>query len=145
SDLTAALETVSQSPEERPSAVIVLSDGRLDRPAPGGPREAVTAAMGSLKVPIHVVALAKDPPADASIRAVKAAGAAVAHQALSLRVDVGCAGGLVCGEVPITARELRDEGEPRMLAQGTAKVVDGAASIDLPITLDRSGVRIVEV
>src|SRR5262249_55132997 len=33
SDLAAALESVAKSADERPSAIVVLSDGRLDRPS----------------------------------------------------------------------------------------------------------------
>jgi uncharacterized membrane protein len=145
SDLTTALEAVAKSPDERPSAIVVLSDGRLDRPAEAGAKEATVAALASLRVPVHTLALAKDAPADASIRAVKAAGAAVAHQPLSLRIELGCDGGLVCDELPVTVRELRAEGEPTRLAQGTAKVVDGKATLELSVTLDRAGPRVLEV
>lgn len=145
SDLTTALEAVAKSPDERPSAIFVFSDGRLDRPASDGAKEATLAALGTLRVPVHTLALAKDAPADASIRAVRVAGAAVAHQALSLRIELGCGGGLACDELPVTVRELRAEGEPARLAQGTAKIVDGEATLELSVTLDRAGPRILEV
>ena len=59
---------------------------------------------------------------------MSAAGAAVAHVPLPLRVEVGCAGGLACDELTVTARELRDEGRPRVLAVGIAHVKDGKAA-----------------
>jgi uncharacterized membrane protein len=64
---------------------------------------------------------------------------------LPLTVDVGCAGGLACDEITVTARELRDDGPPTVLASGVAHVKDGKASLDLTITLERAGARIVEV
>jgi uncharacterized membrane protein len=146
SDLGSALEVVARTAGERPSAIVVLSDGRLDRPSATGAGEAVQAALGSLEIPVHTVALATTPPADASIRQVMAAGAAVAHQPFSLRVEVGCDGGLVCGDIPVTASELRDQGPPAVLAKGTAHVGGtGTATIELSMTVERAGARILEV
>jgi uncharacterized membrane protein len=145
SDLAAALEALAHAPDERPAAIVVLSDGRLDRPGVEGAGEAARAALGKLGVPIHAVALASDPPVDASIRAVRAAGTAVAHQPLSLRIDVGCAGGLNCDEIPVVARELREQGAPASLAAGKAHVRQGSATVELSFTLDRAGTRILEV
>jgi uncharacterized membrane protein len=96
-------------------------------------------------VPIDTIATTRDAPADASVRQVSAAGAAVAHVPLPLRVEVGCAGGLVCDEMNVTARELRDDGPPSLLASGVAHIKDGKAALDLTITLDRAGARIVEI
>src|SRR5262249_10182638 len=79
------------------------------------------------------------------VRGVSAAGAAVAHVPLPLRVEVGCAGGLVCDALEVTARELRDDGPPAFLASGVAHVKDGKAALDLTVVLDRAGARIVEV
>jgi uncharacterized membrane protein len=145
SDLGAALEALARSSDERPQAIVVLSDGRLDRPPELGAGDAVKAALGALDVPVHTLALADEAPKDASIRAVKAAGAAVAHQPFSLRVEVGCDGGLDCGDVPVLARELREQGPPVLLASGTAHVVNGKATIELSMTIDRAGARILEV
>ena len=145
SDLGAALEALARSSDERPQAIVVLSDGRLDRPPELGAGDAAKAALGALDVPVHTLALADEAPKDASIRAVKAAGAAVAHQPFSLRVEVGCDGGLDCGDVPVLARELREQGPPVLLASGTAHVVNGKATIELSMTIDRAGARILEV
>ncbi|HVY48101.1 MAG TPA: glutamine amidotransferase, partial [Minicystis sp.] len=144
SDLDAALEAVARAADERPQAIIVLSDGRLDRPGEAGTAEATKAALGTLDVPVHTLALADAAPADASVRAVHAAGAAVAHQPFSLRVDVGCEK-LDCGDVPVVVRELREQGAPATLANGTAHVVGGKATIELSITIERAGARILEV
>lgn len=145
SDLGAALEALAQASDERPRALVVVTDGRLDRPGAEVAGAGARAAMGALDVPVHTVAVASEAPRDASVRAVRIAGAAVAHQPLALRVEVGCTGGLSCDEVPVTVRELHDAGEPRSLAQGTARVENGTGTIELSITLDRAGTRILEV
>jgi uncharacterized membrane protein len=145
SDLAAAIRALASSPEEPPRAVVVVSDGRLDDPREGSSPDALRELAAGLKVPIHAIATTRRAPADASVRAVAAAGAAVAHVPLPLRVEVGCAGGLACDELTVTARELREDGPPALLASGLAHVKDGLASLDLTITLDRAGPRIVEV
>ncbi len=144
SDLGAAIRAIAASPEERPRALVVVSDGRLDDP-PEDASDATLRALGdALRIPIDTVATTREAPADASIRHVSAAGAAVAHVPLPLRVEVGCAG-LPCDDVTVTARELRDDGPPTVLASGVAKVKEGKATLDLTITLERAGARIVEV
>jgi uncharacterized membrane protein len=145
SDLGAAIRALAASPEERPAALVVVSDGRLDDP-PDDASDASLRALGeTMRVPIDTVATTHDVPADASIRRVSTAGAAVAHVPLPLRVDVGCAGSLPCDEITVTARELRDDGPPTVLASGLAHLKDGKASLDLTVTLERAGARIVEV
>jgi uncharacterized membrane protein len=145
SDLGAALRAIAASPEERPAAVVVVTDGRLDDP-PEDESEASLRALGdAVHVPVDTVATTRDAPADASVRRVSAAGAAVAHVPLPLRVEVGCAGGVTCDDLTVTARELRDDGPPSVLASGLAHVKDGKAALDLTITLERAGARIVEV
>jgi len=145
SDLAGAIEAVARAADERPAAIVVLSDGRLDRPGEAKAGEAIQAALGSLNVPVHAVTLATKAPKDASVRAVRAAGAAVAHQPLTLRVEIGCAGGLDCDEIPVAVRELRESGEPTPLASGKANASSGSASLELEVTLDRAGARILEV
>jgi len=95
SDLAAALRAIEASPEERPRALVVISDGRLDDPPEGASREALRTLAGTLGVPIHTVATTRDAPKDASLRRVGTAGAAVAHVPFPLRVEEGYAGGLV--------------------------------------------------
>jgi len=145
SDLGAALRAIAASAEEHPAAVIVVSDGRLDDPPEDVSAAALHAMGASLHVPIDTVATTRSAPPDASIRRVSAAGAAVAHVPLPLRVDVGCAGGLACDELTVTARELRDDGPPALLASGIAHLEDGKGTLDLTITLERAGSRIVEI
>ncbi|AUX45336.1 hypothetical protein SOCE26_068180 [Sorangium cellulosum] len=145
SDLSAALEALARAADERPAAFVVVSDGRLDRPGPEDTAAATRAALEGLGVPVHTVAVATESVRDASVRAVRTSGAAVAHQPLSLRIDIGCSGGLPCDGVPVVARELREQGAPTTLATGTARVQDGVGTVDLGVTLDRAGTRILEV
>ncbi|MEO8874879.1 MAG: glutamine amidotransferase, partial [Polyangiaceae bacterium] len=145
SDLSSAVHALAGSTDERPTALIVVSDGRLDDP----PADAATAtlkALGeTLKVPIHTVAVARTGLPDASVRRVSNVGAAVAHVPLPLRVDVGCSGGLACEELTVTARELREDGPPALLASALAHLKDGVGTVDMTVTLERAGPRIVEV
>jgi uncharacterized membrane protein len=145
SDLSAALSQLSSLPGERPQAMVVVSDGRITRPQAGTERAALVRELGALGVPIHTVAVADRAPKDASIRSVRAAGAAVAHQPLALEIEIGCAGGLDCGSIPVTARELRHGVEPAVLASGVAEIEDGVAKLELVITLERAGARVVDI
>jgi uncharacterized membrane protein len=142
SDLPAALASLSGTAGEHPEAVIVVSDGRLSTPSADGVTKDV---LGRLGVPIHAVEVERRTPADASIRSVRAAGAAVAHQSLALSVEVGCTGGLGCKTIPVTVTELRSGVEPALLASGEAKIEDGVGRVQLDVTLDRAGERVVEI
>lgn len=145
SDLTAAIRALSTSAEERPQAVVVVSDGRLDDPGEDASKETLQALGKELKVPIHTIATTREGPPDASVRRVSAAGAAVAHVPLPLRVEVGCSGGISCDELTVTARELREDGPPALLATGLSHLKDGKGTVDLSVTLERAGARIIEV
>ena len=145
SDLAAAMHALASSPEERPRAIVVISDGRLDDPPEDAPMASLREMAHALDVPIHTIATTRDAPADASVRKVAAAGAAVAHVPFPLHIEVGCAGGLTCEELTVTARELRDDGPPALLATGLVKMKDGKGTVDLTVTLDRAGARILEV
>jgi uncharacterized membrane protein len=142
SDLRSAVTSLSEGAGERPRAVVVVSDGRLSSPGPG---DVSKDTLGALGVPLHTVNVERRSPADASIRSVRAAGAAVAHQPLALTVEVGCSGGLACHLVPVTVTELRSGVEPSVLASGEAKIEDGVGRVELEITLDRAGSRVIEV
>ena len=122
--------------------IVLLSDGRLDRPGDINPGESVKSTLGSLSLPVHTVALADAPPKDASIRKVLTAGAAVAHQPFSLRVEVGCSPDLSCAKIPVVARELREQGTPTTLATGTADASSGSATLELNVTVERAGKRL---
>lgn len=145
SDLVAAIASVLRAPGEQPAAVVVVSDGRLVRPGAGVSEPGLQELLGAGAIPVHAVSILSDAPADASIRHVQAAGAAVAHQQLPMTIEVGCAGGLACDKVPVTVRELLSGEPPVTLASGAVRVEDGVGKIEVNITLDRAGSRVVEV
>jgi uncharacterized membrane protein len=145
SDLSAALRELASSAGERPRAVVVVSDGRLARPLADLDDAGLREAVGLLGVPVHSVSVTDTTPNDASIRGVRAAGVAVAHQPLAVTVEVGCAGDLKCARVPVRIRELRDGVPPAELGAGVAEVRDGVGTLELEITLDRAGGRVLEI
>jgi uncharacterized membrane protein len=145
SDLQAALAALSAESGERPASVVVVSDGRLARPPESIDDAALSRALGSLGVPVHTVRVAETAPRDASIRRVSSAGAAVAHQPLVLHVTVGCVGGLACDAIPVTVEELTRDGPRTELARGIAKASGGEATLDLEVTIERAGRRVIEV
>jgi len=145
SDLSAALNALAQEPGERPKAIVVVSDGRFVRPSASQDDASLRELSSALGTPIHTVAVTEQAPRDASIRSIRSSGASVAHQALALTIEIGCSGGLNCAEVPVTARELRQGVEPFVLASGVAKMTGETATVELSITLDRAGARLVEV
>jgi uncharacterized membrane protein len=145
SDLVSALGSVVRAPGERPAAIVVVSDGRWARPLEGTSEAALRDLLGAGSIPVHGVSILNEAPMDASIRHVQAAGAAVAHQALPITVEVGCAGGLQCDKVPVTVRELLSGEPPLTLASGVVAVSDGVGKIEVNVTLDRAGSRVVEV
>lgn len=142
SDLRKAVAQLAESAEERPEAIVVVSDGRLDDPPEGATDAALADLFPNAKV--HAVATTRRTPKDASVRRVSAAGA-VAHVPLPLRVELGCDGGIACKELTVVARELREEGPPALLASGVATIKDGTAHLDLTITFERAGPRVLEV
>lgn len=145
SDLAAALASLSASQAERPQAVVVVSDGRLTQPSSQSDRATLERIAETVGAKIHTLSVTRDAPPDASIRDVRAAGTAVAHQPLALRIVIGCSGGLSCGKVPVVVRELRRGEAPAELARGEAEVRDGEATVELTITLDRAGARVVQI
>lgn len=144
SDLVRALDALAESAGERPAAVVIVSDGRLAQPSANLDDAALERAVKGLGVPLHTVNVARTTPKDASVRGVRAAGAAVAHQALAVTVEIGCHQ-LDCGTVPVTIREMLRGENPAILAEGKAEVRDGRATVELPIVLERAGPRVVEV
>jgi uncharacterized membrane protein len=151
SDLATALRAITEKHEDPPSSIVVVSDGQVEL----GDLAAFTASSGkgvtNQGPKVHGVIVGDGSPPDAAIRAVRLAGAAVAHQPLPLRIEVACTGGLSCGDLTVTVRELRElesgtTGENAdILATGTASVRDGVATIEMPITLERAGTRAIEV
>ncbi|HEY6077978.1 MAG TPA: glutamine amidotransferase [Polyangiaceae bacterium] len=145
SDLTSALRGLLEAPGERPKSIVVVSDGRLSSPSESSTPEALRALGERLGAPINTIRVAESSPPDASIRRAATAGAAVAHQKLALELTIGCSGGLACNELPVTVEELLHGEPPALLAQGSAKVLGGVATVELPFTLDRAGRRLVRV
>jgi uncharacterized membrane protein len=144
-DLSGALSALSQEPGERPKAIVIVSDGRFSRPIAHADEAALRELSSSLGARLDTVRVTDEAPRDASIRSVRSAGATVAHQPLALTIEIACSGGLNCGDVPVTARELRNGVEPFELATGIAKVTGDSATVELTITLERAGARLVEI
>ena len=144
SDFTSALQSVGRTEHASPDALIVISDGRFSDPSADKPLDA--SFSSPLKgIPIHTVAVETRAPRDAQVRRADLAGTAVAHVPMPLRIELGCTGGLLCTDVPISVRELRDDGEPTTIATGTATVKDDRASLELSVTLNRAGTHLLEV
>ncbi len=145
SDLKAALDELLRSEREKPAAIVVVSDGRVSRPTDVEALSDTLNELNAESVALHAVSVAERGPPDASIRAVRAAGAAVAHQALTLTVEVGCSGGLTCGEIPVRVTELLSGEAPVELSAGAVRVEEGVGAAEFELTLDRSGARVVQV
>lgn len=144
-DLSAALEYVAGATDELPQAVVVVSDGRFDRPGAERTELALRTALGELRVPVHGVRAVTETVPDAAVASVEMAEAVVAHQPVTMKVKVRCVGGLSCDEVPVVARELHLDTPPKERASGVVRMVDGEGTVDLEVTLDRAGKRILEV
>lgn len=146
SDLSLALSQVLARPGEAPRAVVVLSDGRLSAPVTYDPK-AVASELGDRArgVPVHAVALVEREPKDRSIVDLRMTGTAIAHQPFTLHVEVGCSSGVDCDGQSVHVRELMEGGPPQDLAAGETHAVDGRYELDLEVTLDRTGGRVIEV
>lgn len=145
-DLMDALRDVLSQQAQRPSAVFLLTDGRLTRPsAPSG--ELWDQAMRDVSqgVPVHTIRLLDKSPVDRSIRALGLTGSAVAHQPLSLNIEVGCEPAETCNNVEVVARELLEGHPPQELARGETSSSSGLSKLELNITLERAGERVIEV
>jgi len=146
SDLTRALERILALPGQAPRAIVVISDGRLSAPD-AATASSISAELGPRLrgVPVHAVAAAVREPKDRSIRAVRMTGSAIAHQPFTLHIEVGCSSGLDCDQARVRVRELMEGGPPLDLAAGAAHGTAASSTLDLEITLDRTGGRVVEV
>lgn len=146
SDLLQALREVGAGAEERPQAIVVLSDGRLTRPgetSDDGWVESVRQAASG--IPVHTVALSEETPRDRSIRKVGLTGSAIAHQPLTLKLEIGCHPEESCAEVEVVVRELLEGQDPVELVRAKTSGDDGIAELDLAVTLERAGGRVIEV
>lgn len=146
SDLLQALRKVASREGERPQSIIVFSDGRLTKPGEASEQDfeaQVRSASGG--IPVHTVALASDTPRDRSIRQVGFTGSAIAHQPITLKLEIGCQPASSCDEVEVVVRELLEDQAPAELVRGKTKGADGVAQLDLEVTLERAGSRMIEV
>ncbi len=146
SDLLQALQQVVAEGEERPQSVVVLSDGRLTRPGESSGEEFETSVRQAAQgLPVHTVALVDEIPHDRSLRKVGLTGSAIAHQPLTLKIEVGCYPEIECARVEVVVRERLEGQEPVELVRGQTQGADGIAQLDLEVTLERAGGRVIEV
>jgi len=144
SDLKQALDHVLHTAEEMPKAVVVIGDGRAYGIEANRASWMQSDAVGKTRVPLHTVLVTDREPRDLSLRNVRVASAAVAHQPLQLQIEVGCVG-LTCDDAPITVRELLEGAPPILLASRVAHIQNGGANLTVSVTLDRAGPRLLEV
>lgn len=145
SDLTSALNALTETVGEPPAAVVLVTDGRLTRPesTDAASREFAQSLKG---IPIYGVDVGGAAIPDASIRSVSGLGHAVAHQSFSLRVDVTCGGGLTCQRVPVYVREFERGRKSRELAQSSAELSGRDATVlDINIAFERAGTHILKI
>lgn len=149
SDLSGSIEAVGRLPGDRAAQIVVVTDGRLAAPSEirGDGEEQARRLFDDARgqIPVHVVGLTSRVPRDVAIRSVKTAGSAVAHQPLGLTVELGCEPRDSCPRRRVVVRELL-EGEGTLeLARGEADFNAGQARLELPITIERAGSRVLEV
>lgn len=146
SDLLSALQEVREADTKRPQSIVLFSDGRLTRPGdPGAADWAESLRAAAAGVPVHTVGLETSIPEDRSLRRVGFTGTAVAHQPFSLQIEVGCHPAALCADVEIVVRELLEGQGPVELARGKTKSESEIAKLDLELTLERAGGRVIEV
>ncbi len=144
SDLTVAVNELAARHDEPFALSVVVSDGRLEAPEEHSTDEALKEIGKTLRGPVSMVSTSEKALPDASVRRVSTSGTVLAHATFPLHVEVACAGGLTCDTLPVTVREL-GEGTAVPLASGDVKIENGVGAIDLSLTLDRVGTRILEV
>lgn len=149
SDLTRAVEELNSLPAGQAETWVVVSDGRLASP---GSTEGTSAEAEFLSLnrarretQLHTVRVTERVPRDRSIRSVRTTAWAVAHQALPVLIDLGCEPVDQCPSGTVIVRELLENAEPTELARGTVNYEGGSATLELPITLNRAGSRVLEI
>lgn len=146
SDLTGALEQLERQLGEKPAAVVVVSDGRLERPSDLAEPSAFVVPEGLKGTVLHTVDVGGRALPDASVLSVETSGNAVAHQAFPLEVTVGCFGGLGCTRVRVTVRELKKGVGSSLLASGAVEFGGrDTARVTFQLTIERAGSRVLEV
>lgn len=146
SDLSRALSELLAAPGEKPRAIVIVSDGRLS--APGGENEeSLSSEIQQLAhgVPLHTVRVAELVPADLSIREVGTTGTALAHQPFRLQVGVGCEPRSACRDSLVVVSELIEGRAPRELSRGMAHLDGELLRLELEVTLERAGGRVLQV
>jgi uncharacterized membrane protein len=145
SDLGSSLADLARTQDEKPSLLVVVSDGRWL--AAGDATSASDALPSALRgTKLHAVDVGGRLPRDASVYSVNMAGTAVAHQPLSVDIDVLCSKAAGCNKVPVAIREHKRGSSPVELARGDAVFTDHEiARVRLEITIERAGTRIIEV
>jgi uncharacterized membrane protein len=146
SDLTAALEELGNQLGDKPSAILLITDGRLSRPAPDADREAFLLPGALRGAALHVVDVGGKTPRDVTVLSVESSGNAVAHQPFTIQVELGCFGDLDCSQVPVTVREYKRGVSANVLANGVVNFAGAeTARIAFELTLERAGSRVIEV
>ncbi len=146
SDLLSALNSISDIAGERPAAVVVVSDGRFTNPYSIDATVRSALPVEFTGIPVHSVDIGGQAQPDASIRAVDSLGEAVAHQSLTLRVEVACTGGLGCADIPVTIRSLERGKSPRVMASRDADLRGKDSQVlNFDMVLERAGSQVLEV
>ncbi len=146
SDLVAALNSLIDISGERPAAIVVVSDGRFTRPFSVDAVQNSTFPPGIVGIPVHSVDVSGETQPDASIRSVDSLGEAIAHQPLSLKVEVACSGGLQCGKIPVAVRSLERGVPAREISTLVADLTNKESQVlDFNVVLEHAGSQIVEV
>jgi uncharacterized membrane protein len=146
SDLVAAWNSLLDVSGERPAAVVVVSDGRFTRPMFIDSVIASPLPATMTGIPVHSVDIGGEGLPDASIRTVNSLGEAIAHQSLTLRVEIACSGGMKCGKIPVVIRTLEKGKPPRELARLEGDLAGKETQfVDFDIVLERAGSQILEV
>ena len=146
SDLVTGLNSLLDIAGERPAAVVVVSDGRFTRPYSADALVSSALPVAITGIPVHSVDVGGQVQPDASIRTVDSLGEAVAHQALSLRVQIACSGGSQCGKIPVTIRTLERDKPPRDIAQVEADLTGRESQVvDFEVVFEHAGSQILEV
>ena len=146
SDLVAALNSLLDVAGERPAAVVVVSDGRFTRPFSVDALVSSSLPTAITGIPIHSVDVGGQVQPDASIRTVDSLGEAVAHQALSLKVEIACSGGLQCGKIPVTIHALERGKSPREIGHLEADLTGKESQdVNFDVVFEHAGSQILEV
>lgn len=146
SDLSFALERLAKSLDTKPAEVVVVSDGRFVRPTLSSLQRGAELPALLKGTPIHTIDVGGRGLRDASILSIDTVGSAVAHQPLTLSIEVYCATALGCANVPVVVREHRKGTEPSVLARGQVELKgETVRRLSLEVTIERAGSRVLDI